>query len=565
MKNWRLIEPTSADLFDHLRRIRQIKEEDLSPDYQTHLHDPMLLPDMDKAVELFERAASQNWPIVIFGDYDADGTIATAILSLTLERLGLKHHSILPRRSEGYGLNVEVVRRLPASTKLLITVDNGITAFEAIASANNQGIATIVLDHHLPGEKLPEASALIDPYLPNSRYPFPNLCGAALAYKFVVALANTGNFPLLNEAYLKWLLDLVAIATVADVMPVVGENRALVHFGLLVLRHNRRAGLKALLAEAAIAPSKLSGQNLGFIIGPRFNASGRLGDNRPALELLTTKDPSSIAALAKQIERSNTERLRQLERATEDAEEQIAAQIKASQHLLAAYSPKWPVGLVGLVAGRLANRYSRPVIIGHQAGERITASARSTSHFHLVDNLNQVSQLLLDFGGHRQAAGLLLLEKDWAKVIELLQKSARQQIRPSELADTLLIDSVLSEKQISWSMVQQIEQLVPFGYGNPPPVFLLRGWSVKKMRKIGRQEQHLSFELGRNGRTLKGVAFNCSEELDLAQATLFVGQLEQDEWQGRREVRFKLLDAAGPNKEIESVRFNERQGNIFLQ
>jgi len=563
MKKWRLIEPTSPDLLTHLCRIRQINESELEPDYKIHLHDPMLLPDMDKAVALFEIAAQQKWPIVVFGDYDADGTIATAILSLTLEKLGLPHSNILPKRPEGYGFGVEALEKLPAGTKLLITVDNGIAAVEAITLAKKRGIATIILDHHLPGAKLPPAEALVDPYLSNSRYPFPNLCGASLAYKFVVALS--GSFPVISEAYQKWLLDLAAVATVADVMPLIGENRALVHFGLLVLRHNRRAGLRELLAAAAVAPSHLSGYNLGFIIGPRFNASGRMGDNRPALELLLAKEPATLKKLAEEIERSNSERLHLLEKAVEEAKEAIADQLKESQHLLAAYSSKWPVGLVGLIAGRLAGRYARPVIIGHKKEEKITASARSTPHFHLVDNITKASDRLLSYGGHRQAAGLSLLEKNWLATIKQLQLQAHQQIKPDELVETLLIEADLSDQPVSWALANQIDRLSPFGYGNPSPVFILRDWRVGRSKRIGNRQQHLSLDLEKKGQTVKAVAFGWPEENNLSRATQFIGQLEKDEWQGRRGVRLKLLDAAGPDKEIKMEKYDEGKGNLFLQ
>lgn len=563
MKNWRQIRTTNQDLLSHLCLLRGLREDELQVDFVRQLHDPFLLPMMDKAVEITRQAEREKWHTVVFGDYDADGTIATAILSQTLKRLGLKHQCFLPKRTQGYGLNREVIEQLPSDTRLLITVDNGISAHKEIAHAKNKGIAVIVLDHHLPGKQLPEANAIVDPFLPESNYPFLHLCGAALAYKYTEALSSA--FPVLTEAYRKWLLDLVAIATVADVMPILGENRAFVHFGLIVLRHNRREGLRQLLEVASIKPDQLSGHSLGYIIGPRFNASGRLSDNQPALDLLLETDREKLRLLARQIEKSNAERLALLERAVEEARAQIVPQLDESQHLLGAYSKDWPPGIVGLIAGRLAGAYGRPVVIGHLSGEKITASARSVPSFHLVDNLAKQKRYLLSYGGHRQAAGLSLAVNNWSKFIDGLQSCAKELIKPQDLQGIVLIEAKLSAEAVTWETGEIIARLAPFGHGNPSPIFLLEDWEAGRIRSIGSRGQHLAFIL-KKGRTLvSAVAFNWGgKEEELKNARLFVGQLENDEWHGAKRVQFRLLDVASKDKEIEVIDYDERKGNIFL-
>lgn len=281
-------------LLDHLCDLRGIADSDLSPDYARHLHDPMLLPDMDNACDLIEQAVAGKWHVTIFGDYDADGTPASAILSLMLDQIGLEHEVVLPTRLTGYGLRLEQVKEIATRSKLLITVDTGVTSVAEIALAKELGLKVIILDHHLPLDELPPADAIVDPHRIDSQYPFSHLCGCALAYKFVVALGN--KFPALAERFSKWLLDLVAVSTVADMMPLTGENRVLVHYGLLVLRQNRRPGMQALLAAASVDVKALTAGTLGFTVGPRLNAAGRLGDNMPAYELLTATTKAGLCS-----------------------------------------------------------------------------------------------------------------------------------------------------------------------------------------------------------------------------------------------------------------------------
>ena len=295
MARWLSVRRTQENLFDHLLAIRGFTAKDLEDNYG-EIHNPNTLPDIDRAVDLIIEAKTQGYSAAIFGDYDADGTPGAAVLSILLDQLKIPHQVFIPTREKGYGLKKEAIDALDPNTKLLITVDNGIKAVEEIKYAHEKGMKVLVLDHHLPGDELPEADALVDTFVKKSKYPFNGLCGCALAYKLTVALEE--KVPELNKNLSKWFLDLVAISTVADMMPPVDENRQLVKFGLKVLGKSRWPGVKALLAAAKVEPKNLNETTLGFVLGPRLNATGRMGDNQPALDLLLSKDASSAAKLA---------------------------------------------------------------------------------------------------------------------------------------------------------------------------------------------------------------------------------------------------------------------------
>lgn len=552
-------------LLDQLCKLRGWKRDMLGFDYSKDFYDPYLLPAMPEAVNLIIEAKKSNWPVTVFGDYDADGTTGAAILSIVLKRLGIRHSVLLPVRDEGYGLTTVAMGKVPEETRLLIMVDNGIKSVKEVEALKKRGIFTIILDHHLPGETLPMADALVDPHLPTSRYPFSSLCGGALAYKLAVALSR--EFPELNEAFLKWLLDLVAIATVADVMPLIGENRALVHFGLLVLRKNRRPGIRYLLEQAKVFSENLSSQSLGYIIGPRFNASGRLATNQPTLSLLLEESDSKAKLLAEEIEQANRSRLEVMREVLATTRSELFVQNDPKDHLYMIYGEGWPVGVIGLVAGRLAAEFHRPIVVGGLVGGKITASARSVAGFHLVEALDEAESFLERYGGHKLAAGLSTSEELWPKLQSKLKEIAKKRFPEKLLQAAWLIEAELSPAEVTLELVKELERLAPFGYGNPKPTFLLRNRRVDSIRRMGQAESHLKLQLSADGKSLEAVGFNLAErcKLKVGDSMSFIGQLEINEWGGRERLQLKLLDYGSVEKEIEVIKHNENQGNIFLQ
>lgn len=548
---WQLIDRGDRELLEHLCDIRGFAKAEIVPDFTKHLHDPNLLPDMAKARELICQAAKKRSLVVIFGDYDADGTPASALLSHVLTRLEIPHRVILPKRQEGYGLRIETIESLPSETKLLITVDTGITNVAEIARAKKRGIKVIILDHHLPGPKLPAADAIVDPFIPDSTYPFTGLCGCAIAYKLTEALAQ--DFPAkLNEAFRKWLLDLVAISTVADMMSLRDENRALVHYGLMVLQKTRRPGLKALLAVAGLPPEKITTGSIGYVIGPRLNASGRLGDNMPALKLLTTTDEAEATALAAEIEANNNQRQQAVSVVIEAATRLLFKQNRKDDRCFIVHGDDWPSGVVGLVAGRLSGQYNRPVVVVTGEGEMLTGSARSTNNYSIIDGLRTNESWLTRFGGHRQAAGLSLTRENLPKFIDGLKSHAAAEISVADLVPVHVAEAELIDDELSLATAAALAMLSPFGQDNPQPLFLIRDVTLGEARVLGNGGDHLKWQTNRNGNRLEIIGFGLAKRRgELPTKADLLGHLEINSWRERQTLQLRLVDFRPAGGEIE--------------
>lgn len=549
---WRVHARQDSDLLKHLCALRGFSAEVLSPDYATHLHDPFLLPDMEQACQIVREAVDASWHVTVFGDYDADGTPASAILSMMLTQLGLAHDVVLPTRATGYGLRPEQVRDIAKRSQLLITVDTGVTSVEEIRLAKELGMRVIVLDHHLPQATLPAADAVVDPHRSDSQYPFAHLCGCALAYKFVVALGT--EFPQLSERFSKWLLDLVAISTVADMMPLIGENRALVHYGLLVLRQNRRPGLRALFATAGVEVEALNAGILGFVIGPRLNAAGRLGDNYPAFELLTAPDDSAAQRLAAVIEEANSQRQTLVQDVMEKAQKQLLRDNTLTDSILLLAKEGWPSGVVGLVAGKLSGQYARPALVATFEDDVAKGSARSIESYPIVDALQRHADLLGSFGGHASAAGFSLPRSKWPDFVAALKRDAAERLRADDLRRTFVVDAELVKDDLAKRSVDSLEKLQPFGLGNGRPLFLLRDAQLRDMRKIGREGRHLKSRVVACGEEIDCVAFNCDDSLHQAEVPIdCIGHLEVNRWNDRESVQFQLIDYRLSGEPVEWI------------
>ena len=472
------------------------------------LCDPFLLEGMEAAVRLIRGAIGAGERIMIFGDYDADGVCATSILLETLTEEGAQVSFRLPsRQADGYGLNEGAVREIAAKASLLITVDCGISNHAEVALAKSLGLTVIVTDHHQLPEKLPEADAVLNPLL--GSYPCPFLCGAGVALKLCQALQGLPG--------LEKRLDLAAIATVADVVPLLEENRIIVREGMKRIGASVRPGLRALL-ECSGTSSPLQADDLAFRLGPRLNAAGRLGDASLAVRLLLTGIPEKAYAAARQLEEMNRRRQGMEREITADALRRITDDpFSREERVLLAAGKGWNPGLVGLAAGKICEKFYRPVIVLSipEDGGPAVGSCRSIPGVHIFEILRECEDLLVKYGGHAQAAGLSVIPGNIPALRERLNRVVREQCDEGVFVRRLEYDLELPFRSWTPETLSELELLEPTGCGNPPPVFLLSGASVRSMRAVGRDHSHLQMSLLTPENTpVKGIAFFMGEEAE---------------------------------------------------
>ncbi|MBI5510760.1 MAG: single-stranded-DNA-specific exonuclease RecJ [Deltaproteobacteria bacterium] len=507
----------------------------------TSLDDPMSMADMAKAVERILAARAQRQTIVVFGDYDVDGVSSTAILIGFFRAIGLKTMFYIPdRRAEGYGLNAQAVRELASQAQLLVTVDCGITAIAEIELARTLGLDVIVVDHHQPPPTLPPSIANLDPHRADCGYPFKDLCAAGVAFFLAAALRralrDAGAFASLPEPDLRDSLDLVALATVADMVPLKGANRTLVAAGLRRMTANKRPGLKALFEVANVDAAQVTATDLSFRIGPRINARGRIGNALEAVDLMLTDDPERARALAAGLDKANRER-RDLEVQTvEIAAGRAAAGLDANRAGLVLYDPCWHPGILGLVATRLVSRFHRPAIV---IGENGKGSGRTFEGLDLHATIESVGHLLERFGGHRAAAGVTVRQDRVDEFSHAFDAEVRRRLGEPPFVPTLRPDAEVDADTLSLSLLGQIERLAPFGQANPEPLMVARRMKVKDLRRVG--DNHLKLRLGDKahdaiGFGLAGLASQMPEWVDVA------FHLNRNTYGGRESVQLKIED-----------------------
>ena len=478
----------------------------LNPDLSA-LEDPFLLSGMEEAVRLIRRAVSSGERIMIFGDYDADGVCAASILLEALTEEGASVSFRLPdRRKDGYGLNENAVREISGKAGLLITVDCGISNASEVALAKSLGLTVIVTDHHQLPEALPEADAVLNPLI--GSYPCPYLCGAGVALKICQALQGMEG--------VRKRIDLAAIATVADIVPLLGENRAIVREGLERIRCTGRPGLKALL-EVSGTSAPVRADALAFRIGPRLNAAGRLGDASLCVQLLLTGKPEKAAAAAKQLEEMNRRRQNMEHEITDAAFRSVAESVSPEDRILIAAGEGWNPGLIGLSAGKLCEKFFRPAIVLSlpEDGGPAVGSCRSVPGVHIFEMLQACGDLLVRFGGHAQAAGLTVERENIPALREKLNRVIRESCDESVFIPRREYDLELPFRTWTPEALKELDLLEPTGCGNPPPVFLLSGASVQAMRRVGRDLSHLQLSLVTPENTfVRGIAFFMGEEAE---------------------------------------------------
>jgi single-stranded-DNA-specific exonuclease len=493
-------------------------------------HDPLLLGDMEAAVERVRSAIASSTPICVHGDYDVDGICATALAVLLLRELGAEVSWHLPSRfEEGYGVSRETLGRLADDgVGLLLTVDCGITAVEEVAEARRRGLDVVVTDHHRPGESLPDCPIVAT--RPSS-YPFPELCGTGVVYKLGEALLGAGH-PALRRH-----LDLVALATIADVVPLVDENRALASLGLKALACTRRPGLQALLRSAHVDAAAVDAGAVGFRLAPRINAAGRLGRPDLALELVLTEDADEARRLAAQLEELNRDRQavedRILREATARVESMAERERRHRGYVL--WSEDWHEGVIGIVASRLVERFGRPVVLVAGSRDGWKGSGRSISRFDLHGALEACSEHLERFGGHRAAAGLSIDPVQLEPFAEAFAAHADARLSESDLRDVTVVDAVVSAADLTLELAQELDRLAPFGLGNPDVTFLLPAAEAVAPATVG-EGKHLRFRTRQNGRDAgTAIAFGQGRQLDrLRSGALFdiACRLKENRWNG---------------------------------
>ncbi len=503
------------------------------------LLDPLTLRDMPAAIERIRRAIAASEKILIYGDYDVDGTTSVVLLTKAIELAGGAADYHVPHRlKDGYGMRPEVVETMAAEgVKLIVSVDTGIRAAEVVKRARELGIDVIVTDHHLPDSELPPALAVLNPNRPDCPYAEKNLCGAGVAFKLVQGLLATLGWPdakvrRVCESFLK----IAAIATVADVVPLTGENRVIVKHGLDGLRDVRNPGLRALLDVAGFTGDSIpSARQVAFQIAPRMNAAGRMDTARAVVELFLTRDPAHARELARQLHDRNTDR-RLVEDEIRDMCERIA--VDASAAALVYYDESWHRGVLGIVAARLVERLHRPVFVlgRNEADGLVQGSGRSIPSFHLLEALDSMAELFRKFGGHKYAAGVTM---DVARVEEFRRRFndyAAARLTADDFLRQIEIDAVVDLREITEQAVADIFSLAPFGNGNPPPHFAALNVEVAGPPVV-MKEKHLRFTVRQNGRTLKLKAWNYADRIaELARGTRIdvAFQIEEDAYSAAR-------------------------------
>lgn len=489
----------------HRRGVRTASAVQRFLDHQRPPFDPFALADMPRAVERIQHAIAQGEHIVVHGDFDADGITSTLLMGQTLRALGARVNVYIPHRvDEGYGLNLDAIHRMAQhGVRLLVSVDCGIRAHDVVEEARRLGIDVIITDHHTPAETLPPAVAVVNPR--RSDCPGdPTLAGVGVAWMLASALlAHTPNARFAADT----LLDLVAIGTVGDVVPLRGLNRALVAEGLNRLRTAPRPGLLALLQQARRAPHTLDAETLAFVVVPRLNAAGRLDHAMLAYRLLNTSDPAKAATLAAKLEAINTERRRRTD-ALEAAA--LAAIDDENAPLIAVAGAEYHPGLMGLVAARLAERFHRPALVLHAEGDEWRGSLRNPIEgVDITALLEKCAHLLLRYGGHRAAAGLSLPAHNADAFIACLREHLADALAHVDTTPTLLIDVLLPPHTITPHLLEWLERLQPFGEGNPPPVFLATNLHIEVPTLVGQNERHIRMRVrDQEGRSWPAIAFN---------------------------------------------------------
>ena len=524
-----------------------IAEAFLLPNYQTQLHDPRLLNDIEVAAERIKKAIAEKEHITIFSDYDCDGIPGAVVLHDLFKGISYEHFSnyIPHRHYEGFGLSVSAVEKLAAEgAKLIITIDCGSTDIEAVEKANELGVDVIVTDHHEPGDVLPKAVAIVNPKLGN--YPFSELCGAAVAFKLAQVVLEEVEHNL-SPGQEKWWLDMVGIATIADMVPLVGENRVFAWFGLQVLRKSRRPGLQQLLKKNGVNQSLLTEEDIGFTIGPRINAASRMDTPEDAFNMLVATDVVEAGTRVEHLEKLNTERKTMVGMMTKDLHKRLDKLVDIPDVLVLG-NPEWRPSLVGLAASKLAEEHNKPVFIWGKDGNGVyKGSCRSGGGISVVALMRGASEVFLEHGGHHGAGGFSIKNENIFDFGENLNKVFTTLGEKAKVEEEFMVDELLSLDDVTYRLTDELALLAPYGQGNQKPLFGFKNVTPRRIDLFGKTKEHLklTFE-GVNG-PVEAIAFFAVEDSftktpSLDTSHTLIGHVEKSFFAGRQQLRIMIID-----------------------
>lgn len=561
-------ELASLGLPERLLELLLDREIDTPEKIERYLHpkredllDPMLMQDMDKAVNVIRDAIEKHEEITVFGDYDVDGVTATAILLTYLRKQGAQVGFYIPdRHGEGYGLNIAAIEQIATHSKLLITVDCGITCAAEVARAKELGMRVIVTDHHQLGPQIPECEAVLNPLL--GHYPFRRLCGAGVAFKLVQAMGGT-------EA-IEPLWELAALATIADIVPLMDENRVIVYYGLAAMAATQRPGLIALMESAGVDMQKVSSSDVAFRMAPRINAGGRLALASRGVQLLTTRRMDTAREIAEELNQDNIRR-RELEiEIFQQADEMTRQQIDfMNERAIVVCGEGWNPGVIGLAASRLVEKYKWPTILLSRDGDICVGSARSIPGVNIHEAMSTCRDLFIRFGGHAQAAGLTIEAKNVPEFKRRLSEAIREQAAPEAFIPTEEYDLELELSEMTEAFVDAFSAMQPTGFGNPAPVFCVRGVHTTDVRTIGKDGAHLRMRLAQGSDMRSAIGFRMGDRAaNLPEVIEAIITLSINVWQDKRSVQCELrqMQAYMPGKAFiaECQRQSERISNAML-
>nr|MBU1327754.1 single-stranded-DNA-specific exonuclease RecJ [Candidatus Omnitrophota bacterium] len=512
----------------------------------SELYNPFLMKGVSEAVSRIRKAIDKKEKILIHGDYDVDGVTATALLFFTLQEFGVEPAYFIPDRlTEGYGLGssgVEEAVRIKAN--LVITVDCGISSHEEVDALNKHGIDVVVTDHHEPPKILPNAHATINPHQKGCAYPDKNLSGVSIAFKLCQALSSELN----NKNFWKHL-DLVSLGTISDIAPILGENRILVKEGLKLFKNaGSNKGVKALIEVSGIKKDKIGAFEIGFILGPRINAAGRLGSAGTAVELLLTDDDEKANSLANKLNKANQERQRIEKDTLKEAIFKIEKDINFKDHkVIVLHNENWHAGVMGIVASRISDRFNRPAILISTKDGIGRGSGRSIENFHLFEALSSCEEFLKEYGGHQYACGLTILEKNLAGFIKLINELAVNTMTTEDLIQSLCIDMDIELNMLDYKIAEDIAKLEPFGEGNPEPIFCSRNLRLAQPLRVLKGE-HIKFQVTDGKKNFEAIGFGMARDSDIELALRnnimfdMAYTVSLNNWQGVSTVQLKIED-----------------------
>ncbi|OGH93216.1 MAG: single-stranded-DNA-specific exonuclease RecJ [Candidatus Magasanikbacteria bacterium RIFOXYD1_FULL_40_23] len=565
--------PTTISRLLWNRNLRDQKriDEFLNPDYSQDVHDPFLFQDMEKATDIIFKSIKNQENIVVHGDYDADGVCASAIIINGLRKLGAQNVDVfIPHReTDGYGLNPRTIEFLAEKkTDLIITCDCGISNYDEVAQAKKKKIKVIITDHHVVPKKVPKADAIIHPLVPDEPYPDKGLCGAAVGFKLVQGLLRKyarKNATLPDgqtfEGFEKWMLDLVAIASIGDMVPLLGESRTLTRYGLTVINKTRNIGLKKLLIVAGMADENGNSKrgvydsyNMSFQIIPRINAAGRMDHANFAFALLMATDEKEAEDLAAQLNKNNTDRQKITEQYVSEARRQIKETGQKDNPVLFVVGQGWPTGILGLISGKIKDDYYRPSIVMGEGEKEIVGSGRSIREFNLILALQSMPEIFGKFGGHPQACGFTLKDKSILEEFKTkLTTRAATQTAEVDMTPQITVDAEVDLDEVNWKLYDLLQKFEPFGQANEEPKYLAKSVTLVNIDPVGQDGKHLRLTVKHNSHLLKKtIGFglgdikkyseNWKESLKPGDKIDMVFSIGVNEWNGNRELQLTVED-----------------------